>query len=154
MNHETSSLGFFKANLALQWRLTRLLQENGQRWLENTVKAGKNGITESTTEIESLLKAENWQALATLPSQTFWRQFQQRIADTQVLNQLAIENQTAFTQGLQQAIQDWQKLNIESAGTLGTAQPLLDVFKQFGAQWAEAVSTVGGANKGSTNHGN
>ncbi|MBO9332979.1 hypothetical protein C1I89_31415 [Achromobacter pulmonis] len=153
MNADTLSLGFFKANAELQLRLAKLTQECGQRWLESVVKAGKDGMAESTAQIESLLKAENWQALATLPSQTFWRVFQQRVTDTQALNQLAIENQAALTRGLQQAIQEWQQVTIESASKLGSAQPLLDVFNQWGAKWAEAASTVTGAQSGDASRG-
>ena len=73
MSNETIPLNLFKANLELQLRLQRLMQENGQQWLENATRAGKDGIAESGTEIESLLKAQNWQELATLPAQAFWR---------------------------------------------------------------------------------
>ena len=68
MSNETIPLNLFKANLELQLRIQRLMQENGQQWLENATRAGKDGITESGAEIESLLKAKNWQELATLPA--------------------------------------------------------------------------------------
>ena len=68
MSNETIPLNLFKANLELQLRLQRLVQENGQQWLENATRAGKDGIAESGAEIESLLKAQNWQELATLPA--------------------------------------------------------------------------------------
>ena len=35
MSNETIPLNLFKANLELQLRLQRLMQENGQQWLEN-----------------------------------------------------------------------------------------------------------------------
>ncbi|MEI2744448.1 MAG: phasin family protein [Ottowia sp.] len=76
MSNETIPLNLFKANLELQLRLQRLMQENGQQWLENATRAGSESIAESGAEIESLLKAQNWQELATLPAQAFWRQFQ------------------------------------------------------------------------------
>ena len=46
---------------------------------------GKDGIAESGAEIESLLKAQNWQELATLPAQAFWRQFQHHVGGAQAL---------------------------------------------------------------------
>jgi len=101
MSNETIPLNLFKANLELQLRLQRLVQENGQQWLENATRAGKDGIAESGAEIESLLKAQNWQELATLPAQAFWRQFQYHVGGAQALTQVAIKNQTTFTQGLQ-----------------------------------------------------
>ena len=61
MSNETIPLNLFKANLELQLRLQRLVQENGQQWLENATRAGKDGIAESGAEIESLLKACHFQ---------------------------------------------------------------------------------------------
>lgn len=40
MSNETIPLNLFKANLELQLRLQRLVQENGQQWLENATRAG------------------------------------------------------------------------------------------------------------------
>ena len=41
MSNETIPPNLFKANLELQLRLQRLMQENGQQWLENAARAGK-----------------------------------------------------------------------------------------------------------------
>ena len=87
-------------------QMMKALQENGQQWLENATRAGKDGIAESGAEIENLLKAKNWQELATLPAQAFWRQFQYHVGGAQALTQVAIKNQTTFTQGLQIAGQE------------------------------------------------
>ena len=138
MSNETIPPNLFKANLELQLRLQRLMQENGQQWLENAARAGKDGIAESGAEIESLLKAENWQELATLPAQTFWRQFQHHVGGAQALTQVAIKNQTSFTQGLQKAIQDWQKSVTQAVGQGDAVLPFQDMFKQWGAVWASA----------------
>lgn len=59
MSNETIPLNLFKANVELQLRLQRLMQENGQQWLENATRAGSESIAESGAEIESLLKAQN-----------------------------------------------------------------------------------------------
>ena len=138
MSNETIPLNLFKANVELQLRLQRLMQENGQQWLENAARAGKDGIAESGTEIESLLKAQNWQELATLPAQAFWRQFQHQMGGAQALTQVAIKNQTTFTQGLQQAIQDWQKSVTQAVGQADAVLPFQDIFKHWGAVWAKA----------------
>ena len=120
MSNETIPLNLFKANLELQLRLQRLVQENGQQWLENATRAGKDGIAESGAEIESLLKAQNWQELATLPAEAFWRQLQQRFGDSQAAAQIAITAQTGFAHGLQEAVQAWQQ---QTAGVLGEVAP-------------------------------
>ena len=85
--------------------------------------------------IEGLRKAENWQSLATLPGESFWRQLQQRVGDTQELTQVAISNQAAFTSGLQEAIETWQKAVSETVGGVGSAQPIRDIFKQWANLW-------------------
>ena len=72
MSNETIPLNLFKANLELQLRIQRLMQENGQQWLENATRAGKDGITESGTEIESLLKAKNWTTTPTSRASSVW----------------------------------------------------------------------------------
>lgn len=152
MSTEALPLDLFKANLELHLRITRLAQENSQRWLEVASRAGNDGVAESSAEIENLLKAENWQALAALPTQAFWRQFQQRVGDTQTLVQAAVSNQTAFTQGLQQAVQEWQKAVNTAAGSADAIAPLQDLFKQWGAAWTTATdkeaAAKGGASRG------
>jgi hypothetical protein len=137
MTAETFSLGFFKKNLELQLRLTKLLQENAQRCLENVVKASQDGVTESASAMDALFKAEGWQAFATLPSQAFWRVFQQRVTDSQAISKLAIENQKALTHGLQQALQEWQQCAVDSRGNLAASQPWLDAIGQWRAKWSE-----------------
>ena len=149
----TYNLSETQARAILELRLQRLMQENGQQWLENATRAGSENIAESGTEIESLLKAQNWQELATLPAQAFWRQFQYHVGGAQALTQVAIKNQTTFTQGLQIAIQDWQKSVTQAVGQGDAVLPFQDIFKQWGAVWAsaqdkEAPGKTGGRNAG------
>ena len=153
MSNETIPLNLFKANLKLQLGLQRLMQENGQQGLANATRAGCENIAESGAEIESLLKAQDWQELATLPAQVFWRQFQHQMGGAQALTQVAIKNQTTFTQGLQQAIQDWQKSVTQAVGQADAVLPFQDIFKQWGAVWAraqdkDAPGKTGGRNAG------
>lgn len=155
MNTNAPSLDLYKANVELQLRITRLLQESGQRWLEAVSHSGTDGFAEAGAEFAELLKAQDWQALSVLPNQVFWRQIQQRIEDTQAASELAIGNQSAFTDGLQQALRDWQKAVTEAVGEVGTVpQPFQDLLKQWGAAWTapvrkdKAAVTKGGANRG------
>ncbi|HCE5828619.1 TPA: hypothetical protein NHK69_005145 [Pseudomonas aeruginosa] len=139
MSTETLSLDLYKANVELQLRLTRLLQESGHQWLEAVQRASAENIAETTAEIEGLLRTANWQSLATLPGESFWRLFQQRTGDAQLVNQIALKNQAVFTSGLQQALESWQKSVSSVVGGAGAAQPLQDIFKQWGAVWSDAV---------------
>ena len=108
MSCKTVPLDLYKANAALQLRLTRLLQENGHRWLHSLQQVSADGVAETSAEIEELLKSANWQTLATLPSESLRRLFQLRANDAGAMRQVALENQAAFVAGLQQALQAWQ----------------------------------------------
>lgn len=155
MSTGTLPLNLFKANLELQLRVAQLLQESGQRWLEAASRSGSESLAESGAEIESFLKPQDWQALSALPNQVFWRQFQQRIEDTQAASEFALGIQTAFTEGVQQAVQDWQKTVTEVFGEAGTVpQPFQDLLKQWGAAWTapprkeKAAAAKGSASRG------
>lgn len=138
MNVESIPLALYKANIELQLRISRLLQENGHRWLESVQQSNAEGISETTAEIEALLRSANWQALAMLPIDTFWRQFQGRVGDTQQMNQLATENQAAFVAGVQQALESWQKEVAEAMHAGGSPQQLQDMLEQWSAAWPSA----------------
>lgn len=142
MSIEALPLNLYKANTELQLRLTRLLQESGHRWLEATQQPSSENISETTAEIEGLLRSANWQSLTTLPAESFWRLFQSRITDTQTINQIAVKNQAAFTAGVQQALESWQKSVTEVVGATTSAQPFPDIFKQWGAIWQPAAENT------------
>lgn len=133
MNTDAVPLKLYKANAELQIQIGRLLQEGGHRWLDVASQASDEAIAESKLEIENLRKAENWQNLATLPGETFWRALQQRAGDTQELTKIAIKNQTEFTNGLREAIEGWQRAVSEAVGGATSGQPIQDIFKQWGA---------------------
>ena len=101
-------LNLYKANLGLQVKLGRLFQESGRQWIDYGYRLVNDGIVESNAEAEALLTAEDWQKLATLPAESFWRQLQQRFGDSQAVAQIAVTAQTGFAHGLQEAVQAWQ----------------------------------------------
>lgn len=113
-------LNLYKANLGLQVKLGRLFQESGRQWIDYGYRLVNDGIVESNAEAEALLTAEDWQKLATLPAESFWRQLQQRFGDSQAAAQIAITAQTGFAHGLQEAVQAWQQ---QTAGVLGEVAP-------------------------------
>lgn len=144
MSTHTLPLDLYKANAELQLCVTRLLQESGHEWLQTLQHASREGIAETNAEVEGLLQAANWQSLATLPSESFWRLFQQRTSDLQLASQVAIENQATFTNGLQQALEQWQKSVGSIMGSSDVAQPLQAIFKQWGAAWGTVTTTAQG----------
>lgn len=145
-------LNLYKANLELQIRIGKLLQESGKQWIDLAYRLSNDGISESNAEVDELLQAEDWQKLAALPAESFWRQLQQRFGDSQAMAQIAVTAQTGFVRGLQEAVQTWQK---ETAGVLGsfpTTAPLnapawADLFKPWEQFMPAAFTGVGAAPK-------
>ena len=119
-NANTLPLDLYKANLELQVRIGKLFQEGGKQWLDYGYRLASDVIAESDAEIAQLLQSEDWQKLATLPAEAFWRQLQQRLGDSQAAAQIAITAQTGFAHGLQEAVQAWQQ---QTAGVLGEVAP-------------------------------
>lgn len=78
MNSELP-IQLYKANAELQLQITRLLQESGHHWLEAMQQLSAGGVLETTSRIQNLQQAADWQALATLPSEVFWRLCQGRM---------------------------------------------------------------------------
>src|SRR5690606_6679587 len=92
-----------------QTRIGRLMQEGGQQWLEQGTRAVGESAAEFDTEARRLLQAGDWQALAALPVETFWRQAEQRLGDGQAAAQAALQTQEGFVGGLTEALQEWQR---------------------------------------------
>ena len=122
-------MALWKANLDLQARLARLLQEDGREWLELGTRAMGDSASGFETEARRLLQAGDWQALAALPVEAFWRQAEQGLGDSQAVVQRALQGQEAFARGLAEALQDWQRQMAEAwqvagapAAPAGTSQ--------------------------------
>ena len=122
-------MALWKANLDLQTRLARLLQEDGREWLELGTRAMGDNASGFESEARRLLQAGDWQALAALPVEAFWRQAEQGMGDSQAVVQRALQGQEAFARGLAEALQDWQRQLAEAwqaagapAAPAGTSQ--------------------------------
>ena len=102
-------MALWKANLDLQTRIGHLMQESGQHWLELGTRTVGESAAEFDAEARKLLQAGDWQALAALPVETFWRQAEQRLGDGQAAAQAALQAQEGFTTGLAEALQEWQR---------------------------------------------
>ncbi|MEL1263798.1 phasin family protein [Pseudoxanthomonas putridarboris] len=139
-------LSLFKANIELQTRINRLAQQGGQQWLDLSNRLLGDGIAESNAEIEELLKTEDWQTLATLPAESFWRQLQQRFGDSQAAVQIAVSAQTAFANGLQEALRAWQKETAEALGSGGIpGAPFADAWEKMFAPWEQLFQAAASA---------
>jgi hypothetical protein len=127
----TLPLALYQANLDLQQRIGELLQSGGRHWLELGQRLASDGIVGDSAGLQDLIASGDWQKLAALPADTFWRQVQQRFGDQQAAAQIAVAAQSGFTHGLQEALARWQHETIaalDQAG-FGLAAPAID------AQW-------------------
>ncbi|KKW68227.1 hypothetical protein AAV94_06065 [Lampropedia cohaerens] len=104
-----SSLDMHKANLQLATRIVKLLEQQSQQSLELAIRLMDERINACDATIEALQKTGDWQTLAALPSEAFWRQLHQLTGDSQALSQAALRLQTHVAASLQEAIQEWQR---------------------------------------------
>lgn len=128
MNDPTAlPIALYQANLALQTRLGELVQAGGRHWLEFGQRLVNDGLVENSIELQEILRTLDWQKLAALPADAFWRQMQQRFGDQQAATQLAVAAQSAFAHELQDALGAWQRDTIaalDDAG-FGLAAPVV-----------------------------
>jgi len=137
MNDPTAlPLALYQANAALQARLGQLLQASGQHWLELGQRLFQDGLADARAGQDQLSRASgDWQALAALPAEAFWRQLQQRFGDQQAATQVAVAAQTAFARGLQEALQAWQEDTVQALEAAGLALPLSGDWAALFAHW-------------------
>jgi hypothetical protein len=125
----------YKANLQFALRANKLLKECGQRWLDTFDHAVGDSIAETQEEIDKVTLNDDWQSLATIPGETILRLMQERVGDTQSIAQAALNNQTRFLTGLQDAFLIWQRETAKAVGGLEGSKPLNvamgDFFKLF-----------------------
>ena len=88
-------LALYKANLELVLRLGALLQENRLRWTRFGVASADEAIERTLNETGRLLTSNDWQSLANLPGETFWKAVQGEPGPMQGAIETAVTNQPA-----------------------------------------------------------
>lgn len=140
---KTSDLPFalWKANLDLQARIARVVQDSGRAWTELGTRAAGEGAAEFDAQLRRLAQGD-WQALAALPVDAFWRQFEQRVGDSQALNQTVLRAQEDFVRGLLAALQDWQRQLADAwpDDAQALAPDVAEAWRSLAAQWETGVS--------------
>ena len=116
----TFPLALSQANAQLLARIAELARTGGQQWYELVQRLVNDGLVEGGTEVQEILRAQDWQRLLSLPADACLRQLQQRFGDSQAVAQIAVTAQTDFARGLQEAVQAWQQ---QTAGVLGEVAP-------------------------------
>lgn len=135
MNNELP-LQLYKANAELQLQINRLLQESGRHWLDAMQQINTSRVLESGMRIQGLQQAADWQALATLPAELFWRMCQGQVGDGRELGEAAAKTQAAFADGLREALLAWQKSVSEAFGASGDPASAARIYQQWMQPWA------------------
>ncbi|MBO9717388.1 MAG: phasin family protein [Pseudoxanthomonas sp.] len=120
----TLPIALYKANVALQVRIGELVQAGSRHWFDFGQRLLNDGLVENQAELQQILRAQDWQKLAALPADTFWRQVQQRFGDQQAAAQIAVATQSAFARDLQDALVSWQHEMIEAMDEAGLGQAI------------------------------
>ncbi len=102
-------MALYKANLELVMRIGALLQESRQRWTHFGLGGAENAIEKTLAETGRMLTTNDWQSLSAMPGATFWKALQGDAGPMQGAIDSAISNQSAFIEGVQQAISAWQQ---------------------------------------------
>ena len=135
-------MALYKANLELVMRLGALLQENRRRWTRFGVASSDDAIERTLDETGRMLTSNDWQSLATLPGETFWRALQGDVGQMQGALDTAVGNQTAFAQGLQEAFAAWQQQCAELIERAGGAVPGKVGYDEFVKAFTPRVTPV------------
>ena len=140
MNDPTDlPLALYQANFDLQVRIGELLQDSGRHWLEFGQRLVNDGLVENGAELQQLMAAGDWQKLAALPADAFWRQLQQRFGDQQAAAQIAVAAQSSFARDLQEALSRWQQDTIAAMDDAGFGLAVPAVDTQWTAMFGNAA---------------
>ena len=82
------------------------------------------------------------QALTRLPAESFPSAVQRRLAESQTIGQLAVQNQAAFASGVQQALVHWQHAVTRSGAEQPTAAAVPDWLKPWAALLPQQGTTA------------
>lgn len=142
MSHENFALNLCKANGELQLEFGRLLLENAQRNGELLQRSAAQGLAEARAGIDGLQGAADWQALTRLPAESFPSAVQRRLAESQTIGQLAVQNQAAFASGVQQALVRWQQAVTRHGAEPQAAAAVPDWLKPWAALLPQQGTTA------------
>lgn len=139
MGIEHFPLSLMRAQLELQLRLGKAVQERSQRLLDQASSAVGESVAAADAAAQQVDQAQDWQKLAGLPSQALWEQVQRHLEEAQGHSQRAVKDHAAFAQAVQEALQDWQK-NVTNSMTANQGELVnTDPAKQWAALWSAAL---------------
>lgn len=154
----------YQANIDLALRIAALLQENGKQWFDLFAEEASTRFDEGVSSFGALGSEFSLEKLAALPADAAAQFLQLDVSRWQAMITHAVENQTLFSDGLQEALREWQAACSEAfdavgsgvlpnlGGGLSALPGFSDVamsFQRFMAQAVPSVSAVYSASVGS-----
>ncbi|MEJ5207319.1 hypothetical protein [Denitratimonas sp. CY0512] len=153
----------YQANIDLALRIAALLQENGKQWFDLFAEEASTRFDEGVSSFGALGSEFSLEKLAALPADAAAQFLQLDVGRWQAMISHAVENQTLFSDGLQEALREWQAACSEAfdavgsgvlpnlGGGLSALPGFSDVamgFQRFMAQAVPSVSAVYSASVG------
>ncbi|MGC8213166.1 hypothetical protein [Ralstonia pseudosolanacearum] len=117
-------LALYKARLALAQRLFELALSARQRWLALGVELLAEDIASIQAASAALRSAQNWQAVAAIWPNAWWRINQHGVTALEGILRTALSNHTTMAIGTQQAVGQWQQAVVQALHLAGNAMPL------------------------------
>ncbi|MFT3717263.1 hypothetical protein [Pseudorhodoferax sp.] len=106
----------YQANLDLLMRLEQLRQQASRQWLDFGSAALQQDAAQAFGEAGEMGRTANWQTLAALPAEAFWRQLQLQFGRSQAMAEQAAHTQAEYAAGLVDAVQQWQAQATQALG--------------------------------------
>lgn len=98
----------YQANIDLALRIAALLQENGKQWFDLFAEEASTRLEEGLSQAGSLGKGMSLEKLAALPADAATQFLQIDVGRWQTLLSHAVDNQSQFAHGVQEALSQWQ----------------------------------------------
>ncbi|MCX7556578.1 hypothetical protein OS187_07040 [Xanthomonadaceae bacterium JHOS43] len=115
----------YQANIDLALRIAALLQENGKQWFDLFAEEASTRLEEGLSQAGSLGRGLSLEKLASLPADAATQFLQIDLGRWQALLSSAVQNQSHFADGLQEALGQWQAACTEAFDTV-TSGDVLD----------------------------
>lgn len=98
----------YQANIDLALRIAALLQENGKQWFDLFAEEASTRLEEGLSQAGSFGQGLSLEKLASLPADAATQFLQIDLGRWQTLLSSAVENQSHFAEGVQEALSQWQ----------------------------------------------
>ena len=98
----------YQANIDLALRIAALLQENGKQWFDLFAEEASTRLEEGLSQVAGFGQSLSLEKLSSLPADAATQLLQVDMGRWQALLASAVENQSHFAEGVQQALKQWQ----------------------------------------------